>query len=85
MGRSLFAAHHGLSQLIASFFGVWCLGIHPVLLLARSLRRMLCHLDLSIREPFGSANLYGFACFTRFLRFRVRYEVFKVRFAEGLA
>ena len=34
MGRSLFAAHHGLSQLIASFFGVWCLGIHPVLLLA---------------------------------------------------
>jgi len=44
---------------------------------------MLCLLDLSIQEPFGSANLYGFACFTRFLRFRVRYEVFKVRFAEG--
>ena len=34
MGQSLFAAHHGLSQLIASFFGVWCPGIHPVLLLA---------------------------------------------------
>ena len=34
MGQSLLAAHHGFSQLIASFFGVWCPGIHPVLLLA---------------------------------------------------
>ena len=32
--QCLLAAPRGLSQLTASFFGVWCLGIHPVLLLA---------------------------------------------------
>ena len=46
---------------------------------------MLCLLDLSIREPFGSANLTVLLALLDFLRFRVRYEVFKVRFAEGFA
>ena len=32
--RSLFAAPRSFSQLIASFFGFWCQGIHPVLFLA---------------------------------------------------
>ena len=44
---------------------------------------MLCLLDLSILEPFGSANLTVLLALLDFLRFRVRYEVFKVRFAEG--
>ena len=30
----LFAPLRGFSQLIASFIGFWCLGIHPMLLLA---------------------------------------------------
>ena len=30
----LLAAPRGFSQLATSFFGVWCLGIHPALLLA---------------------------------------------------
>ena len=34
MGQSLLTAHHGLSQLTTSFFGSWCQGIHPMLLLA---------------------------------------------------
>ena len=33
-GRSLFAAHRSLSQLVTSFFGSWCQGIRPVLLFA---------------------------------------------------
>ena len=32
--RCLLAAPRGFSQLATSFFGVWCLGIHPALLLA---------------------------------------------------
>ncbi len=32
--QCLLAAPHSFSQLTASFFGVWCLGIRPVLLLA---------------------------------------------------
>ena len=33
-GRSLFAAHRSLSQLVTSFFGSWCQGIPFMLLLA---------------------------------------------------
>ena len=32
--RSSLAAPRSLSQLVASFFGVWCLGIHPALFVA---------------------------------------------------
>ena len=32
--QSLLAAPRSFSQLATTFFGVWCLGIHPVLLLA---------------------------------------------------
>jgi hypothetical protein len=32
--RRLFASNRSFSQLIASFIGFWCLGIHPMLLLA---------------------------------------------------
>ena len=32
--RCLLAAPHGFSQLATSFFGVWCLGIHPCALLS---------------------------------------------------
>ena len=34
VGRSLFAAHHSLSQLVTSFVGSWCQGIHLTLLFA---------------------------------------------------
>ena len=34
MDQGLLTAPHGFSQLTASFFGSWCQGIHPVLLLA---------------------------------------------------
>ena len=34
VGQSLFAAHHGLSQLVTSFIGSWCQGIHLTLLFA---------------------------------------------------
>ena len=30
--QCIFAAPHGLSQLVTSFFGDWCQGIHPALL-----------------------------------------------------
>ena len=33
-GQGLFAAHRSLSQLITSFFGSWCQGIHHMLFLA---------------------------------------------------
>ena len=33
-GRSLFAAHRSFSQLIASFIGSWCQGIHLMLFFA---------------------------------------------------
>ena len=33
-GRSLFAAHRSLSQLVTSFIGSWCQGIHLTLLFA---------------------------------------------------
>ena len=33
-GRYLFAVHRSLSQLVTSFFGSWCQGIHPVLFIA---------------------------------------------------
>ena len=32
--RRLFAPSHSLSQLVTSFFGSWCQGIHPTLLVA---------------------------------------------------
>ena len=34
VGQGLFAAYHSLSQLIASFIGSWCQGIHHMLFLA---------------------------------------------------
>ena len=34
VGRSLFAAHRSLSQLVTSFIGSWCQGIHLTLLFA---------------------------------------------------
>ena len=34
MDQSLLTAPHGFSQLTTSFFGSWCQGIHPMLLLA---------------------------------------------------
>ena len=34
MDQSLLTAPHGFSQLTTSFFGSWCQGIHPALLLA---------------------------------------------------
>ena len=34
MDQCLLAAPHGFSQLATPFFGFWCLGILPVLLLA---------------------------------------------------
>ena len=34
VGRSLFAAYHGLSQLVTSFIGSWCQGIRLMLLFA---------------------------------------------------
>ena len=33
-GQGLFAAHRSLSQLVTSFFGAWCQGIHHMPLLA---------------------------------------------------
>ena len=34
MDQSLFAAPHSFSQLVASFIGSWCQGIHPMLFFA---------------------------------------------------
>ena len=33
-GQRLFAPYRSLSQLVTSFIGSWCLGIHPMLLIA---------------------------------------------------
>ncbi len=37
-GHSLFPAHRGLSQVVASFFGSWCQGIHLMLFFAWTAR-----------------------------------------------
>ena len=59
-GRSLFAAHRSLSQLVTSFFGSWCQGIRRMLFLAWPRRHSL-HSYL----PFGFALFYdlSFSCF----------------------
>ena len=41
MDQSSFAAPHGLSQLVTSFFGAWCQGILPVLYFAWSFDQIL--------------------------------------------
>ena len=42
--RGLFAAPRSLSQLVTSFFGAWCQGIHPMPLLALILTLTLRHI-----------------------------------------
>ena len=60
----LFAAPRSLSQLIASFFGSWCQGIHPMLLVA---------------WPLFDPLTLGF-CTSFFLVYLLRYLAFKVQF-----
>ena len=55
--RCLLAAPRSLSQLATSFIGVWCHGIHPVLLLAWFFRRLIlrpivCYFEVSIDRTF---------------------------------
>ena len=45
-GQSLFAAHRSLSQLIASFIGSWCQGIHLMLLFTWTYSLVLLILEL---------------------------------------
>ena len=45
--RSLFAAPRGLSQLVASFIGSWCQGIHLVLFVAWTFQDLLIYAVLS--------------------------------------
>ena len=57
---SLFAADRSLSQLVASFFGSWCQGIHLVLLLAwTSFRTALCLFSRSLNHLSFANNCYG--------------------------
>ena len=43
-GQSLFPAHRGLSQVVASFIGSWCQGIHLMLFFAWTARLILSSL-----------------------------------------
>ena len=56
MDQCLLATPHRLSQLTASFFGSWCLGIHPTLFVAWSLLNFLITLDLNLLS-ISSRNL----------------------------
>ena len=44
-GQWLFAPLRSFSQLVASFFGFWCQGIHPMLLLAWSVQSLVRGLE----------------------------------------
>ena len=46
-GQSLFPAHRGLSQVVASFIGSWCQGIHLMLFFAWTARLILSSLKLA--------------------------------------
>ena len=52
--QSLFATPRGLSQLVTSFFGSWCQGIHSTPFLAFLILRFIC--DLIIRRIFVSSS-----------------------------
>ena len=95
VGQGLFAAHHSLSQLITSFFGSWCQGIHHMLFIAwssdyeiitssliASVRYTLVYLlHLSLRHilNFSASIVSANSCCYLCLRF-VRYcAVFKVQ------
>ena len=51
-GRSLFAAHRSLSQLVTSFFGSWCQGIHLTLLFAWTSVKISLYLLGSLHELY---------------------------------
>ena len=82
-GRSLFAAHRSLSQLVTSFFGSWCQGIHLVLLLAwTSFQTVSCSLFRSQKNRLSFANnCYG-CCYLLFLPQCDKIAVFYSRFGK---
>ena len=74
--RSLFAAPRGLSQLVTSFFGSWCQGIHLMLLFAwtsfKNFRSLACsqfYLNcLSFLKHGYLSQQKGFDTFLHFFR-----------------
>ena len=68
-GRSLFAAHRSLSQLVTSFFGSWCQGIHLMLLFAWTF--CIGHLTFAVRffELLEFLRTYFSVCSKKALAF----------------
>ena len=80
VGRSLFAAHRSFSQLVTSFIGSWCQGIHLMLLFAwtfckvsfaRSLDLLNCLSFLNILFRFVNScekvlSFFVLNCFSTF-------------------
>ena len=59
VGQSLFAAHHSLSQLVTSFIGSWCQGIHLTLLFAWTSCILFLYFG-SLWIVWVSLNIYSF-------------------------
>ena len=65
----IFAPNHSLSQLVASFFGSWCQGIHPALFLALPFTVNLANsLEFSLRYVsklfLRNYSVFSVTCFT---------------------
>ena len=83
--RGLFAAPRGLSQLVTSFIGSWCQGIHLVLFLAWSLKLfsgslsawIIC--DTQKLQSFYHVTMMLFIFSFRFITIHSCYSIFKLR------
>ena len=71
--RSLFAAPRGLSQLVTSFFGSWCQGIHLMLLFAwtsfKNFRSLACSQIYLNCLSFLNMDIFAAKRFYTFLHF----------------
>ena len=56
--RGLFAAPRSLSQLVTSFFGAWCQGIHPMPLLALIVYANLIRFTKCKRSCYTQQNIF---------------------------
>ena len=70
-----FASPRGFSQLITSFFGAQCQGIHPALFFALPLRCIALHLSLIIKELW-------FVCFSDVLIYFINQSLICMKFSR---
>ena len=74
--RSLFAAPRSLSQLVASFIGSWCQGIHHVLLFAWTFHKIFRSMLFSELLEFHKQIFIGIHIAVKGLSFCLHWIVF---------